>query len=327
MRALSKPVEWRGDPHLLGDPVRLVSPAFQPRGTIALSTAIASLALCIPRANGAMVRDCPAVQAALRTLLVSEYAFAERAQVSVQDAFLEYLAEDSMMLNPTPTAGRPIYQAAKPDKNKLEWYPATGDVAPSGDLGFTSGPWIYTTADSGLQSYGHFLTVWKQDANCRWHVQFDGGTSHARPSSLEPKLLPDQVSLAAAEVSWRKSAANDAVDAIKDFQDTAQLDGFAAALRTYGRNSDFVFFTDGQAPIGIRAANQYFRGHPIVGAWKEDARGRSADSTLVYSVGELTDGSKRSTHSYVQIWQFDPKVANLGLRVLLINPLAPAKAN
>jgi hypothetical protein len=56
------------------------------------------------------------------------------------------------------------------------------------------------------------------------------------------------------------------------------------------------------------------------------ARGRSADSTLLYSVGEVTDRNKRSTHAYVQIWQYDPKVAIWGLRVLLVNPLPPPKA-
>ncbi len=260
----------------------------------------------------------------MRSLLVSEYAFVEKAQVSVPDAFLEYLAGDSVVLNPAPEAGRPIYQAAKRNKDRLEWYPAIADVALSGDLGFTSGPWVYTIGESGLQSYGHFLSVWKRDANCTWHVEFDGGISHSDPRNVEPKLLPGQVSLVAAEAPPPKSATQDAVgNAIKDFQDTAQQDGFAAALRTYGRNGNFVFFMDGQAPIGIRAANQYFRAHPIAGAWKEDVRGSSADSTLVYSVGELTDASKRSTYAYVQIWQFDPKVANLGLRVLLVNPLPP----
>jgi hypothetical protein len=43
-------------------------------------------------------------------------------------------------------------------------------------------------------------------------------------------------------------------------------------------------------------------------------------------VGEVTDRNKRSTHAYVQIWQYDPKVANWGLRVLLVNPLPPPKA-
>ncbi len=304
--------------------MRLASRTSRPRGTIALIAAIASLVLYTSRADGAVALACPTTPAAMRALLESEYAFAEKAQISLPDAFLEYLAEDSLVLNPAPRAGRPIYQAAKRDKGKLEWYPAVGDVARSGDLGFTSGPWVFTTVDSGLQYYGHFLTIWKRDANCTWHVQFDGGISHAAPTSVEAKLPPDQVSLDTAEAPPAKSPSNDPVgDAIKEFQDTARQDGFAAALRTYGRNGNFLFFTDGQAPIGIRAANQYLRIHPIMGAWKEDARGSSADSTLVYTVGELTDGSKRSTYAYVQIWQFDPKVANFGLRVLLINALPP----
>ena len=52
----------------------------------------------------------------------------------------------------------------------------------------------------------------------------------------------------------------------------------------------------------------------------------SADQTHaddVVAVGELLDENKRSSHAYAQIWQYNPKVANWGLRILLINPLAP----
>ena len=243
-------------------------------------------------------------------------------------AFLEYLAEDSWVLNPGPVPGRPIYQAAMESKNTLQWYPAIGGVATSGDLGFTAGPWVYTLTDSGKQLHGHFLTIWKRDATCRWRVEFDGGISHAMPKIAEPKLLPDQSPMSAAERPPANLVAQDAADhAVSDFQDTARRDGIAAALRTYGRDFDFVFFTDDQSPIGgAGAASEYLSDHPIAGAWEEMARGRSADAALMYSAGELTDKSKRSTHAYVQIWQYDPKVANWGLRVLLVNPLPPPKA-
>jgi hypothetical protein len=36
-------------------------------------------------------------------------------------------------------------------------------------------------------------------------------------------------------------------------------------------------------------------------------------------MGELTGRKQQSTHSYVEIWQYDSKVANWGLRVLLVN--------
>jgi hypothetical protein len=270
---------------------------------------------------------CATERAALRAMLETEYAFGQRAKSSVRGAFLEYLADDSRVLHPGPEPGRAVYLSAKDSKNELEWYPTVGDVAPSGDLGFTAGPWTYTLADNDKQFHGHFLTVWKRDARCTWHVEFDGGVSHAAPTSAEQKLIPDQATFTKSELPPPRFVTDDAPGhAVSDFQETAQQDGFAAALRTYGRDNDFIFFTDEQSPAGIAGTITYLNAHAIMGVWKESARGRSADSTILYAVGELTDSNDLSTYAYVQIWQFDPKVANWGLRMLLINPLPPTKA-
>jgi hypothetical protein len=299
-----------------------------PGSAACLLLTLMTIAFGTPAAEQRGPAGCATMRDALKAMLESEFAFGQKAQTSVAGAFLEYLTEDSWVLNPAPAPGRPIYQAAKESKNTLEWYPAVGDAAPSGDLGFTAGPWVYTNADSGKKAYGHFLTIWKRDATCQWHVEIDGGISHPMPKIAEPKLLPDQAPMSATEQPPANLVAQDAAGhAARDFQATARRDGVAAALRTYGRDVDFVFFTDEQSPIGgAGAAGQYLSEHPIKGAWKEVARGRSADASLMYSVGELTDSSKRSTHAYVQIWQYDPKVANWGLRVLLVNPLPPPKA-
>jgi ketosteroid isomerase-like protein len=267
---------------------------------------------------------CDTETAALRGLLQAEYAFSQQAHTSVRTAFLEYLAEDSLVLQPAPVPGRAFYAAVEDDAGSLEWYPAGADLADSGDLGFTMGPWIYSAA--GAQIHGHFLTIWKRDATCRWRIEFDGGVSHATEANAEAKLVPDAASFAKRNAPPPKLIAGDAVSrAISDFQDTARKDGFAAGLRTYARTADFRLYTDGEAPMGVSAANRYMIGHTMAGAWKEDARGRSADSTLGYSVGELSDAHQHSSHAYVQIWQYDPRVASWGLRVLLINPLAPSK--
>jgi hypothetical protein len=286
--------------------------------------ATGGLAALVAMAGPAASPQCATDTAALKSLLETEYAFGQTARNSVRTAFLEYLAEDSLVLQPSPTPGRAFYAAAKDNSDKLEWYPAMADLAGSDDLGFTTGPWIYTVAASGMQIHGHFLTIWKRDALCRWRVEFDGGVSHAAPASIEPKLAPDQASLTKRSAPPANFIAEDAVGhAISGFQGSSRRDGFAAGLRTYARTSDFRFYTDSEAPMGVAAANQYLKGHAVLGAWKEDARGRSADSTLAYSVGELLDENQRSSHAYVQIWQYNPKVANWGLRILLINPLAP----
>jgi hypothetical protein len=267
---------------------------------------------------------CDSETAALRSLLETEYAFGQKAQTSVRAAFLDYLAEDSLVLQPAPVPARAFYASAKEDAGSLLWYPSGADMADSGDLAFTTGPWIYSRA--GAQIHGHFLTIWKRDATCRWRVEFDGGVSHAAAANVESKLVPDEASYAKRDAPRAKLIAEDAVSrAISDFQDTTRQDGFPAGLRTYARTADFRFYTDGEVPIGVSAANRYLIAHTVVGAWKEDARGRSADTTLAYSVGELRDAQQRSSHAYVQIWQYDPRVASWGLRVLLINPLEASK--
>jgi ketosteroid isomerase-like protein len=292
------------------------------RGLQSLFIGVAGLAAaCANAANLATSPHCAADKSALRSMLESEYAFALKARASVRDAFLEYLAEDSLVLQPGPKPGRAVYTAAKESTAQLQWYPATADIAASGDLGFTTGPWVYTGA-SGAKATGHFLTVWQRDAGCRWSVLLDGGIENAAPAADEPKLLPDQVSYLQPAPPPQRFIGNDAPgNAISDFQAAANQAGFAGALRTYGRTGDFIFYTDQHLPMGVAAATVYLAAHEVTGTWKEAARGRAADSTLLYTVGEIADSHGQSTHVYEEIWQYDPKVSNWGIRVLMINPL------
>jgi hypothetical protein len=204
----------------------------------------------------------------------------------------------------------------------LQRYSTVADVAGSGDLGFTAGPWSYT-ADRSRED-GHFLTIWKRDADCRWRLEFDARVLHSRPEIAEPALPPEGGSPVPIAAPPPQLMANDPVGrAISDFQGTAQGDGFSAALRTYGRNDGFVLYADTELPMGRASADRYLAKRPIVTAWKQDSEGRSADTTLAYSLGEFSDAHGRSRHSYVQIWQYDPKVANWSLRILLIGVVAP----
>ncbi len=267
-------------------------------------------------------------------LLSTEYAFAGKARASIRAAFLEYLAEDSIALRPDPRPGRAAYAAAADDSDRLEWYPSVADIAGSDDLGFTAGPWVYTAGADMAQIHGDFLTVWKRDADCRWRIELDGGVSHAAPAIAEPKLAAERRPADRAQDEMRQpgepspsSAAADAVGrATRDFQDTAADDGFPSGLRTYARNGDFRFYAEGEAPMGLAAATVYLSTHKIDGAWQETARGRSADSSLAYSVGELAAAAaNKAAYAYVEVWQYDPKVANWGLRILLLRPIPAPK--
>jgi hypothetical protein len=142
--------------------------------------------------------------------------------------------------------------------DKVERYPALADLSGSGDLGFTAGPWIHTVSPGGM-SHGHFLTIWKRDAACRWQIECGAGVSHAAPASAEPKLSPSQASYAPRSAPLPSLIADHALDlSMQDFQNTARQDGIAPALRTYARTADFLLYTDGEAPLELAAANRFF---------------------------------------------------------------------
>jgi ketosteroid isomerase-like protein len=294
-------------------------------GTRYLVGILGLAAACANAAGADSAAPCASDRLALRGMVETEYAFAEQARASVRGAFLDYLAEDSWVLQPRPERGRALYLAAKESTAQLQWYPTHASIAASGDLGFSTGPWVYT-ATNGTQAAGHFLTVWRRDSACRWSVVLDGGIENAAPANHEPKLAPDQVSYIASAPPPPRLIADEAPShAVSDFQDGAEKAGFAAALRTYTRIADFRFYTDGRPIMGVAAATDYLAAHPVSGAFRQVARGQAADSTLLYTVGELADAHGQSTHSYVQIWQYDPRVANWGLRILLIAAIPPDK--
>ncbi len=275
--------------------------------------------------EGDLMSECSDVTSALGPLLAAELAFSRRARGSIREAFLEYLAEGSLVLEPLPVPGRAFYSASQDNSDTLEWYPSLADLSGSGDLGFTAGPWIYTAAAGAAPLQGDFLTIWKRDAACNWKVEVDGGISHGVPADAEPMASADPAARPAPDAPPQGLASMDAAgEAVLDFQETCRLEGLAAGLRTYARTADFHFYTDGEMPMGLAAANRHLAAHAVTGAWQEAGHGRSRDSSLLYTVGVLGGSDQRSRYAYVQIWQYGARVANWGLRILLINLVPPA---
>jgi ketosteroid isomerase-like protein len=68
---------------------------------------------------------------------------------------------------------------------QLRWAPTRGDVAASGDLGYTYGSWRLVARDSAgaerVAGRGKYITVWQRDAAGRWKVAVDGGNQEPPP--------------------------------------------------------------------------------------------------------------------------------------------------
>jgi len=104
-------------------------------------------------------------------------------------AFREYLLEDALQLpaGSQPLRGRENIYAEMlkaGDGYSLNWEPQEGQVAASGEFGFTWGTYTVEVANAGgsggepRRRTGKYLNVWKKDDRGRWRVLVDTGNSN-----------------------------------------------------------------------------------------------------------------------------------------------------
>jgi ketosteroid isomerase-like protein len=104
--------------------------------------------------------------------LEGRFAAASRDK-GARAAFLEFLAEDAIVLQPGPVWGRAAWEAADELAGTLDWAPDWAELAGDEALGFATGRWLLTPAE-GARVEGRYLTVWRKGAG-GWAVVFDGG--------------------------------------------------------------------------------------------------------------------------------------------------------
>jgi ketosteroid isomerase-like protein len=96
----------------------------------------------------------------------------------LRKAFLQYIDDDGILMrdNAMPFVGANAidYIASRNDSSiLLTWEPRGGDVAASGDLGYTYG--VYEMKDSVNVQKGTYVTIWKKQPDGKWKFVLDSG--------------------------------------------------------------------------------------------------------------------------------------------------------
>lgn len=107
-------------------------------------------------------------------VVAAERAFARAARTDgVNAAFLRYSAPEAILFKPRPELARPALEANPLPPIPLEWWPAYAGIAASGDLGFTTGPYV---AGSGeRRGHGWYFTIWRRQPDGSWRWIVDHG--------------------------------------------------------------------------------------------------------------------------------------------------------
>ena len=276
----------------------------------------------------------------LKSLVETEQAFSQAAMdKSTREAFVQFIADDGILFRPHAVNGKqwmrdhPLPPSDTPQKRPLlAWQPVFADVAHSGELGYTTGPWEYKEdiKDEKPSAYGDFVTLWKKQADGSWKFAVDLGISH--PQSSGPLALwrvtngsgsrPTQLSKAID----LKRARKDLVRRDLEFSDASMTMRFAKAFQTFAA-ADVRLFREKSNPfIGKEAAAQALTSHIELLTWQATGYdvSRSGDLGYTYGTYSASDGAAKKLverGNYVRIWKKQNDVWKVVLD--LANPLPP----
>jgi hypothetical protein len=115
----------------------------------------------------------------------TERAFSSRcAEIGIRSAFLEYFAADAIHFDPGPRLAHPDLEHETSSLTpRLTWEPKIVRVASSDQLAISTGPYVLQ-GETGKQSFGYFLSVWKRQPGGDWKVSADIGVPSSQVCAL-----------------------------------------------------------------------------------------------------------------------------------------------
>jgi ketosteroid isomerase-like protein len=118
----------------------------------------------------------------LRGLAAAEREFAAfTVKEGFREGFIKYFADDGIGFGPHPERTREKLMKTPPEtgtrKVIFNWAPMFGDISEAGDLGYTTGPVLYTDAGENPRPprHGMYFSVWQKHADGSWKVAIDMG--------------------------------------------------------------------------------------------------------------------------------------------------------
>ena len=249
--------------------------------------------------------------AAARLMVENEGKFYQVGQEQgSRAAFLQFLADDSIVFHPGPVNGRQDW-TRRPEKGiSLTWKPLFAAMSRSADLGYTTGPaeWRKEKEDAKPFGYGQFLSIWRKQKDGSWKVALDVGSElPGAPKTGEQEV---EFSLseapAGAPVPDKVASLRLLRNAEGKFANVGRTDSTAALLgsssETLRVHREGVFPAVGRDAAGLMLS--VTRGTIAV----EKVGGAMSEAgDLAYSYGKYTFTRPEKTERghYLQIWRVE----------------------
>ena len=277
---------------------------------LALAAALAACACAHP----------PAAMDAPDTLAAAETAFAAHSvREDMRAAFLAAFADDGVFVRDGWTNSNAYLRGQPAPPIVLDWRPAYVEVAASGELGLSTGPWKITSRSdpAAAPAYGQFVSVWRREGG-GWKVAADIGIGHPEPALWQSPLEARRTPGVAGE------ARDSIAQAEERFAREAAARGVRAAYAAFGA-ADLRYYRNGSAPRASRAAALESLG-TAPGASQVVERVETARSEdFGYARGHsVSPGSTVPDGYWLRVWRRESAGWRIVLDVLNPAPRRPA---
>jgi ketosteroid isomerase-like protein len=266
--------------------------------------------------GGATQKD--ETRAQLRARLETERAFSRTSsEKGMKEAFIEYAADDGLLFRRTVVNAKELWRKASPaPTGLLTWQPSFADLSRAGDLGYTTGPWEFREKPSDQQAggHGHFVTVWRRQADGTYKFALDIGTSHAAPKTpLDGLEYPPQRSAGKAfkdvNVETERAAL---LEAEREFARAASARGLTKAFTSHADAGVRLYRQNAFPTKGREAIAETPEAKSGVTSWRTTDTGVALSGDLGYAYGayeyraKAADAKPSEQGHYVRIWKRQP---------------------
>jgi ketosteroid isomerase-like protein len=253
----------------------------------------------------------------LQSLVETERAFSRHSvENGMRDAFLTYLAEKSIVFEPGPVDGREVHEGRAESSGTLIWWPVWAEMASSGGMGYTTGPWEFRRIVEGDTSigYGHYVSVWRKQPDGAWRVAIDAGNAYARPEDVQRELaVPDYHRPVLEPLDEETLTASRAalLQAERDLSELSATRDAAEAISGHA-TEDVRLYRMGIYPtVGREALRRELSGIKGRFSWEpvEAVISTTADLAYTYGLSRIEPEEAQGTAAefgYLRIWKRRP---------------------
>lgn len=232
----------------------------------------------------------------LSEMINAEKSFAAHARDSgISSAFMKYLDDSAKVFERGQILnGKEVWGPRKTDSASLLWYPEFGEVAASGDLGYTTGPSQFRVSKSSAEPEyrGYFSSIWYKNKTGEWKVLLDMG-SPAPASQYDETKVEYGKAVSPSKRSGKGGKAD--MEKLEKAFNEANVKG--EGYSTYG-SPDARYYRPGQNVIRKKGADM--SGYEKL-LFRTAGTGSASSGDFGYAYGYVT--AEGSTGNFLRVWK------------------------